>query len=41
MSEQGWRDFLSSEGAEDWVVLHGGPTAVFRVGSLLEAAQLA
>lgn len=41
MSEQGWRDFLSAEGLEDWVVLHGGPTAVFRVGSLLEAAQLA
>ncbi len=32
MSEQGWRDFLSAEGVEDWVVLHGGPTAVFRVG---------
>ena len=41
MSEQGWRDFLSAEGVEDWVVLHGGPTAVFRVGSLLEGAQLA
>jgi 4a-hydroxytetrahydrobiopterin dehydratase len=41
MSEQGWRDFLSAEGIEDWVVLHGGPTAVFRVGSLVEAAQLA
>jgi 4a-hydroxytetrahydrobiopterin dehydratase len=41
MSEQGWRDFLSAEGVEDWVVLHGGPTAVFRVGSLLDAAQLA
>jgi 4a-hydroxytetrahydrobiopterin dehydratase len=41
MSEQGWRDFLSAEGVEDWVVLHGGPTAVFTVGSLLEAAQLA
>jgi 4a-hydroxytetrahydrobiopterin dehydratase len=41
MSEQGWRDFLSAEGVEDWVVLHGGPTAVFRVGSLVEAAQLA
>jgi len=41
MSEQGWRDFLSAEGVEDWVVLHGGPTAVFRVGSLTEAAQLA
>jgi 4a-hydroxytetrahydrobiopterin dehydratase len=41
MSEQGWRKFLSAEGIDDWVVLHGGPTAVFRVGSLLEAAQLA
>ena len=41
MSEQGWRDFLSADGVEDWVVLHGGPTAVFRVGSLVEAAQLA
>ena len=41
MSEQGWRDFLSAEGVDDWVVLHGGPTAVFRVGSLSEAAQLA
>jgi 4a-hydroxytetrahydrobiopterin dehydratase len=41
MSEQGWRDFLSAQGVEDWVVLHGGPTAVFKVGSLVEAAQLA
>lgn len=41
MSKQGWRDFLSADGLDDWVVLHGGPTAVFRVGSLLEAAQLA
>jgi 4a-hydroxytetrahydrobiopterin dehydratase len=41
MSEQGWRDFLHADGVEDWVVLHGGPTAVFRVGSLVEAAQLA
>jgi 4a-hydroxytetrahydrobiopterin dehydratase len=41
MSRQGWRDFLSAEGVEDWVVLHGGPTAVFKVGSLLEAARLA
>ncbi|HET9416892.1 MAG TPA: VOC family protein [Candidatus Limnocylindria bacterium] len=41
MSEQGWRDFLSAEGADDWVILHGGPTAVFRVGSLQEAARLA
>ena len=41
MSEQGWRDFLSADGADDWVILHGGPTAVFRVGSLQEAARLA
>jgi 4a-hydroxytetrahydrobiopterin dehydratase len=41
VSEQGWRDFLSADGVEDWVVLHGGPTAVFKVGSLVEAAQLA
>src|SRR5689334_4613289 len=41
MSEQGWREFLAAEGVEDWVVLHGGATAVFRVGSLVEAAQLA
>jgi 4a-hydroxytetrahydrobiopterin dehydratase len=41
VSEQGWRDFLGAEGVEDWVVLHGGPTAVFRVGSLVEAARLA
>jgi 4a-hydroxytetrahydrobiopterin dehydratase len=41
MSEQGWKDFLAAEGVDDWVVLHGGATAVFRVGSVLEAAQLA
>ena len=41
MSERGWRDFLSAGGVDDWVVLHGGPTAVFRVGSLLQAAGLA
>jgi 4a-hydroxytetrahydrobiopterin dehydratase len=41
MSEQGWRDFLAADGVEDWVVLHGGATAVFRVGSLPEAARLA
>ena len=39
MSEQGWRGFLAAEGVEDWVVLHGGATAVFRVGSLSEAAR--
>lgn len=41
MSEQGWHGFLAAEGVEDWVVLHGGATAVFRVGSLAEAARLA
>ena len=41
MSEQGWRDFLSADGIDDWAVLHGGPTAVFRVASLQEAARLA
>ena len=41
MSEQGWRDFLSADGIDDWVILHGGPTAVFRVGSLQTAARLA
>lgn len=41
MSEQGWREFLSADDIDDWVILHGGPTAVFRVGSLIEAARLA
>jgi 4a-hydroxytetrahydrobiopterin dehydratase len=34
MSEQGWRDFLAAENVGDWVVLHGGATAVFPVPSL-------
>lgn len=41
MSEQGWQGFLDAEGIDDWVVLHGGATAAFRVGSLGEAACLA
>ena len=41
MSEQGWHGFLAAQAVEDWVVLHGGATAVFRVGSLGEAARLA
>ncbi|HEX7720497.1 MAG TPA: hypothetical protein VF389_11875, partial [Woeseiaceae bacterium] len=41
MSDQGWREFLSAGGVDDWVVLHGGATAVFRVGSLREATRLA
>jgi 4a-hydroxytetrahydrobiopterin dehydratase len=41
MSEEGWKAFLNAEGVEDWVVLHGGATAVFPVGSLVEATSLA
>jgi 4a-hydroxytetrahydrobiopterin dehydratase len=41
MSEQGWRAFLDAGGVEDWVVLHGGPTAVFRTDTLTAAARLA
>lgn len=41
MSEQGWREFVAADDIEDWVVLHGGPTAVFRAASVAEAAQLA
>jgi 4a-hydroxytetrahydrobiopterin dehydratase len=41
MSEEGWRAFLAAEGVEDWVVLHGGATAVFRVPSMSAAVRLA
>ncbi len=41
MSEEGWHGFLAAEGVDDWVVLHGGATAVFRFGSLSEAGRLA
>ena len=41
MSEGGWRAFLAADGVDDWVVLHGGPTAAFRVGSLADGARLA
>ena len=40
MSEEGWRGFLGAEGLDDWVVLHGGATAVFRVPSVRDAARL-
>jgi 4a-hydroxytetrahydrobiopterin dehydratase len=30
MNEQGWQDFLAAEGVDDWVLLHGGATAVFQ-----------
>ncbi len=41
MSEQGWSEFLKADGLDDWVVLHGGPTAVFRTDSMASAARLA
>ena len=41
MSDQGWHEFLAADGLEDWVVLHGGPTAVFETASIAEAAKLA
>lgn len=41
MSEAGWHAFLDAEGVSDWVVLHGGATAVFDTHSLASAAELA
>ncbi len=41
MTEREWRDFLAAHDGADWVVLHGGATAVFRVQSAVEAARLA
>jgi 4a-hydroxytetrahydrobiopterin dehydratase len=41
MSEQGWRAFLDADGLQDWVVLHGGPTAVFKTKNFVDAAKLA
>jgi 4a-hydroxytetrahydrobiopterin dehydratase len=41
MSDQGWRNFLAAEDVGDWVVLHGGATAVFPVLSLGDAVRLA
>jgi 4a-hydroxytetrahydrobiopterin dehydratase len=41
MSEQGWREFLAADGVDDWVVLHGGATAVYRCASIADAARLA
>jgi 4a-hydroxytetrahydrobiopterin dehydratase len=41
VSESGWRAFLAASGIEEWAVLHGGPTAVYRTASLAEAAALA
>ena len=41
MSDQGWKEFLAADGLDDWVVLHGGPTAVFKTKTLAVAANLA
>jgi 4a-hydroxytetrahydrobiopterin dehydratase len=41
MSNQGWQEFLAAEDVADWVVLHGGAMAVFRVQSLVEVVRLA
>jgi 4a-hydroxytetrahydrobiopterin dehydratase len=41
MSMQGWREFLTADGLEDWVVLHGGAAAAYDVGSIAEANVLA
>jgi len=41
VSEQGWQAFIDADGVDDWVVLHGGATAVFRVQSARAAARLA
>lgn len=41
MSEEHWKEFVQADGLEDWVVLHGGPSAVFLTNSLIDAADLA
>jgi 4a-hydroxytetrahydrobiopterin dehydratase len=41
LSEAHWKEFLQADGLEDWVVLHGGPSAVFLTSSLADAAELA
>jgi 4a-hydroxytetrahydrobiopterin dehydratase len=41
MSRQGWRDFQEADGADDWVVLHGGAAAAYAVTSLGAATALA
>jgi len=41
LSEEHWKEFVQADGLEDWVVLHGGPSAVFLTNSLIDAADLA
>lgn len=40
MSKQSWLAFLAAEGLEDWVVLHGGATAAFRVSAAEAGGRL-
>jgi 4a-hydroxytetrahydrobiopterin dehydratase len=39
MSELGWKAFLAVDDLEDWVVLHGGPTAVYKTETFPDAAK--
>jgi 4a-hydroxytetrahydrobiopterin dehydratase len=41
LSEAHWKEFLQADGLEDWVVLHGGPSAVFVTENFVDAAELA
>ena len=41
MSDQHWKEFLAADGLGDWVVLHGGPSAVFVAANFAQAAALA
>lgn len=41
MNDQHRADFLLADGLDDWVVLHGGPTAVYLTKAMSHAAQLA
>jgi len=41
LSEQHWKEFLQADVLVDWVVLHGGPSAVFVTENLVDAAELA
>lgn len=41
MSRAGCQAFLSDDGVGDLVILHGGPTTVFKLRSMPEAARLA
>jgi 4a-hydroxytetrahydrobiopterin dehydratase len=40
VSEEGWKQFLTAD-PPDWVVLHGGATAVFTTGSAAASIRLA